>query len=227
MEKTKIDAHSSLVIIDPGNGDETILSGYDCKLFVPPIYRSKPNFIGGNPNISEKEKCGPYEVAVREVSEELDRGKEKSDWKGRPIQWAELEDILKVRKAVLTNMQPYKDFFGYIGKMERCSKWENCNFIQSVFISKVSKDVLECVRENIKNGKTMVTEGYLGIHYLGQLAMAGEHSTAYFSGPILSDYYGVNISSPEEIDIDELGLVRKYFKDYEKEFEYKHRVWRL
>ena len=66
MEKTKIDVHSSLVIIDLRNGYETILSGYDGGYGIP-LYKSKPNLIGGNPHISEKESKGPYEVAVRDI----------------------------------------------------------------------------------------------------------------------------------------------------------------
>lgn len=225
MSRKLIQAHSGLVIVHPSSRDEVVLSGYDGG-YPPMLYRSKPNLLGGNPEALERH-LGTREVLEREVAEELDRGKKEVDWKNRPITWASLDDICLIRNAILTNIRPYKDFVMDVAKQDGAYRGGGFSALQSVYSAQIPDDVLECIRDNVRHGRRMATEGFLGIHFLHQLAVAGEYSTSHATAPILSDYFGIQIPSPEWMSIAQVSGPRATFKDYESEFEYGEKVFRV
>lgn len=232
MERIKISGHPSVMFIHSQHDTgEVILSGYDGG-YPRIIYASAPNLLGGNPETADKTK-GPFNVLLREVTEEIDRGNKDVDWKGRPIQWASLEDITLIRDSILQNTRPFADFFvdadGIMVKprdrQEKVRMSDVYKAIYSAFRAEVGQDVFECVRENIKTGKKFFIEGYIGINSLGQLAMAGEYSTSHITGHVLNNFFGSKIPMPEQVKATNVGAVRRLYSDYDTDYEHTYAVW--
>lgn len=223
MEKIRIEGHPSMVIVYPDDSeDEVILGGYDGG-YRRLAYKSRPNLLGGNPFEKDRIK-GPKDVLIRELTEELDKG-EELDWKGRKIVWASKQEIDAIRNSIIKNINPYSDFLYEAVPLEGAIK-EKITAIYSVFISRIPREIVEIIRLNFKEGKKMTTEGFLGIYFLRSLALAGEYSTANATGKILSDYFKVLISSPDEIKITKLATpIREKFKDYLSDYDYTDTAW--
>ncbi len=239
MERKILRTHPSVMFVySPKREGEVILSGYDGG-YPRIIYSSKPNLLGGNPKLSERNK-GPYDVLKREVEEEINFRDKNVDWKGRPINWANIEDIKLIQEGILNNIKPYDDVFIQAKDITRIFKWmpEEKNpvillkadtiypSIHSVFGAEVSQEVFECVKYNINAGRRFFTEGFVGIYNPRQLEMAGEFSTAHATAPILNYFLDSKIPYPEEIRLSRLNNgVRELYSDYDNDFEHSDKVW--
>ena len=170
----------------------------------------------------------------REIAEEINKGDKDVDWKGRPAQWASLEDIAFIRDSILDTTQLYADFFVdakgiFVSPRGQDFMQVRMNdphkAIYSAFKAEVPESVFDCVRDNLKAGKRFFTEGYIGVHSLGQLAMAGEYSTSHITGHVLNDYFGSKIPMPEQVKATNIGQVRKLYSDYDVDYEHTDGVW--
>jgi len=234
MEKIILKNHPSVTFVcSKRDIGEVILSGYDggygkskreddvSRLLA---YRSKPNLLGGNPKLSEK-TLGPDSVIEREIDEEIRRFDSKLDSFGKPFTWANDEDLEFIRKEIISGLNHYGDFLLIAEPVE--GGMDTYNAINSTYVSIVPMSVVECIRDNIRNRKRISNEGYIGIHYLGQLEAAGEFSTAHATAPILNEYFGTRIPFPKEIKVTKLERnVRKYYSEYEDRFSHKDSLWR-
>lgn len=232
MDKTEIQAHPSVMFIYSAlDRGEVMLGGYDGG-YPRIIYASAPNLLGGNPEQADKVN-GPYDVLKQEVEEEISIGEKNVDWKGRQIKWASLEDVLRIRNAVLDNARPYADFLvdadGIMVKpRDRPEKVRMSDIymaIYSSFRAEIPEDIFECASDNIKAGKRFCTEGFIGVHTLKQLELAGEFSTAHATAPILNSYFGTNIPYPEQIKVLKIGDPRKFYSQYSEDFPHAEAVW--
>ncbi|MDO8509326.1 MAG: hypothetical protein Q7S27_06625 [Nanoarchaeota archaeon] len=232
MEKIEIGGHPSTMFIRcDKNPNLVILGGYDGG-YPRIIYASAPNLLGGNPEQADKVR-GPYDVLKREVEEEISRGSNDKDWKGRPIQWANDADIKLIRDSILENTSSYGDYLvvqdGIMGKRrdtnEKVRLGDLGTYINSVYKASIGQDVLECIQDNINAGKRFYTEGFVGIHNMKQLEAAGEFSTAHATAPILNYYFGTNIPSPPEIKVSKVGNVRQLYSHYSEDFPHAESVW--
>ncbi len=238
MEKIALDYHPSVTFICPKKDTgEVILSGYDGSYGKPRktgdvsraiAYRSKPNLLGGNPQLAEKLQ-GPYNTLIREIDEEVRRVDSKLDFYGKPILWATDKDLDFIRGGIIPNLHPYGDFLSRAESVEGGIATCNAiNAISSTYVAVIPMDVVECIRDNIRNGKRLSNEGYIGIHYLKQLEAAGEFSTVHATAPILNDHFGTHIPYPDEIKVTRLVKnVRKKYRDYEDEFIHEDSVWKV
>jgi len=232
MEKILLDAHPSVMFIySKKDNGEVLLGGYDGG-YPRTIYASAPNLLGGNPEAGD-ETNGPHNVLVREITEEVAKGDKDVDWKQRPVQWVSLDDILKIRNGILDNTQPFADFLvdaeGIMvrprDRQEKVRMSDVYKAIYSAFRAEIPEDIFELARKNIYTGKRFWTEGFIGIHPLRQLEAAGEYSTSHITANVLNDYFGLNIPSPEQLKVSNIGDVRSTYSDYNSDFEHTERVW--
>ena len=206
--KRTVDAHPSVVVVHSQSG-EVLLSGYDGafpkRAF---IYRSTPNILGGNPNYADN---SPLETILREINEEFSHEITNETW-------ANQKDIFSIRESILENLKPFLDFYFDVGQIEGGDLPYKAIF--SAFSSEISQNVMETARKNIIQGKKLVSEGWVGIHYPQQLAIAGERSTARGTAPIVGDFFKINIPYPNEIKVEKLSVPKQSYGNYESDFVY-------
>ena len=102
-----VDAHPSVAIIKSKETEEFLFSRYDETYPVLP-YRLASNTIGGNP----KNDRSPFSTWEREISEEFNNQPPKGEeLRDKTSLFAPLEDILKIRNAILENARAYADFY--------------------------------------------------------------------------------------------------------------------
>jgi len=99
--------------------------------------------------------------------------------------------------------------------------------IMSVFLVPLSEKVMDCIIENLRAGNRLTTEGFMGVHYVGQLEAAGKHSTAHATAPVLNHYLHARIPFPDDkIKVLSTSNPRKRYDDYRKEFDYTQKAFR-
>lgn len=209
MEKPILKFHPSLLIVQKEKTNELLMGEYDATYpFV--VYRKSTNLIGGNPSLKDK---NPRQVLLRELSEELNTNSEKIN------DFAPREDIETIKISILSEIIPFKDFFFQVGDIIGGRKQYNA--IGSVFYSNINNKTFSIVRKNILENKKLMTEGRIGIFNLEELIKGGKFSTAHLTGPILSEYFKVNISYPRQIKFSALSLPKNSFEDYFQDFVYE------
>lgn len=103
----RIDEHSSVAIVKSRETDEFLFSRYDITYPALP-YRLASNTMGGNP----KRDLSPFSTWEREISEEFNNcAPEGKDLRDKATPFAPLEDIVKIRTAILENARAYGDFY--------------------------------------------------------------------------------------------------------------------
>ena len=227
MSKQIIEAHPSLVIAHNPSQNKLLLSVYDSgyRKGIGP-YPTKPNCIGGNPDISYIEK-NPLEVLTREVGEEFDPEYQihspDTNIFDQRVNWALQRDIALIRDSLiyeLKSLKPHQDFY------VNAESWRNgtatYQAIYSYFISELPDEVFETVESNLRRQKALVTEGLCGVYTLDELLNdpRGELSTAHITAQALNYTFGTIIPYPPHIKATPIGPPRQFFKDYLTEFEY-------
>lgn len=215
MEKTKLDAHPSVVVVR--SLDDFLFSIYDSG-YPRKAYRLSANNIGGNP---EPYDVSPENVLIKEIAEEFDPNHPAEKMYVGPVDWASDEDIRSIRGELLENIVPLQDFFVTQKEIiEGANKPYQA--IYSSFYNKVSPSVMEIVKKNIERGKNIPTEGLVGIYTLSQLEnhYKKEFGTAHITAHILNWKFNSEIPYPKQIVAEPIGLPRKTFKDYLVDFEY-------
>lgn len=217
MEKIKLDAHPSVVVVR--SLDEFLFSIYD-EGYPKKAYRLSANNIGGNP---EPYDVSPENVLIKEIAEEFDPNHPVEKMYVGKVDWVSDKDIRFIRGGLLENIVPLQDFL-VIQKdvIEGANKPYQA--IYSAFYTEVSPLVIENVKENIKMGKNIPTEGLIGVYTLKQLEehSKGEFGTAHITAQILNWKFGSKIPHPKQIIVEPIGLPRKTFKDYIIDFEYNN-----
>jgi hypothetical protein len=215
MSQQKLDAHPSIVVVRSLN--EFLFSVYD-EGYPRRAYRLSANNIGGNP---EPYSVSPENVLITEISEEFDPNHPIEKAHIGKVDWASEEDIRFIRSGLLSRITPLQDFF-----VQQREVIEGGNkpytAIYSAFYSEVPLFIIENVKENLKNGKNIPTEGLVGVYTLRQLEdhPRGEFSTAHITAPILNWKFGSKIPHPKQLTAEPIGLPRRSFKDYLSDFEY-------
>jgi len=219
MSKEKLDSHPSVVVVhcvDSGKFLFNIYSeGYPRKVYV-----LSANNIGGNPGPEDKT---PEGTLIRETCEEFDpTHKEENRFdKVRKVVWASDDDIRLVRNAILGGMRPLQDF---MTRQTGIIAGGNNPYqaVCSVFYAPVSGEVIECVERNIRESRNIITEGFVEVYTLDELAnhARGEFSTAHMTAHVLNWRFGSRIPHPKQISAEPIGMVRRSYDDYLADFEY-------
>jgi 8-oxo-dGTP pyrophosphatase MutT (NUDIX family) len=224
----KVHHHCSTVIIESAKEGELLMSEYD-DTHPRPSFRGKVNFIGGNHHEGD---YSPRTLLEREIREELNaepcpEGKMITDktllgagLKGMSAMavgnLAPASDITTIRDSVLRNARPYADYLVDIPALDGAMRY---HAVQSVFLSVTEESVFELVRKNHSNGLSVKNEGLSRTVHLDEL-VCGKILTASAAGPIIGDYKGVFIPSPEGFEITKIGSPRKSFSEYFNDFSY-------
>lgn len=104
---SRVDGHPSVAIVKSRETDEFLFSRYDVTYPALP-YRLASNTMGGNP----KRDLSPFSTWEREISEEFNNhAPEGEDLRDKITPFAPLEDIIKIRSAILENARAYADFY--------------------------------------------------------------------------------------------------------------------
>ena len=196
--KTKINNHASIVLVY--NRDEILSNIYD-GTYPREVWRGKINLLGGGQAKGDK---SPRQLLERELNEEfkIEELKERRDYdenfsklvgegSGAPIvpKFASASDINFVKKEIFDNLRAYKD---YLANFPAYKDKPAFNVIFSVYISEVSHDVISCVKRNIAESKSLVSEGLLKITSFEDIT-AGLVSSAWIAGQVIEDIFKISV----------------------------------
>ncbi len=223
----KISCHSSGVIIEAEKTGELLLGRYD-ETYPTKFFRGAVNLIGGNYEKSDK---SPLEILLREIKQEFSSNQEYvnhreenlrdfiGDWRAaKKIElFASEEDIFLIKREIISNISPYKDFLWAFPSIEGRDKFDS---LTSVFISKIAQDVFELARENLKESRSIKNEGSAVICTFKELKQ-GRLLCAWATPFILSDYKNVEIPNNYNVKAKSIGKPRNSILEYAREFDYR------
>jgi len=205
-----VDFHPSVLIAYSEKNGKLITSVYDGGYPQEP-FRFSANLIGGNPN---KNDTSPLSVLEREIEEEVNPWASLTEDVIDRKDWANREDILFIKTALLTNVEEYADFY-FHGLSFKKGKVTEYDAIFSAFFVNISEDVIDCLEKNLRECKKIVTEGLIGTFKLDILEKRGEYGTAHGTASILNHRFDAHIPHPEGVRAEILKTpVRGSFKDY-------------
>lgn len=213
MQTKIVDYHPSVLIAYSEKNGKLITSVYDGGYPQEP-FRFSANFIGGNPNIND---ATPLDVLLRELAEEINPEASINE------DWANREDIALIKRALLTNLEPYVDFY-FHGFSFKKGKRTEYDAIFSTYFANIPEDVVDCLEKNLRNSKRIVTEGLIGTFTLEILEKRGEFGTAHATAPILNKRFSTQIPYPDGIRAQMLPTpIRRSFEDYLSDSELCYR----
>ena len=220
MTKRNVRFHSPLVIPISPNG--RIFTGRYDSGYPFTRYRDTHNPLGGNPTVAERDSGkGPLDTLIREIREEIDPSAINTEQS-----WADSKDIQTVQEAILKNLAAFQDFYMQVPDLKEQGGRPAHNWIGSLYIAKVSNEIIDIVAENIKNGRRLLTEGYAGVTDINALE-SGRDKIAHSSGLILSYAFDRNIPClATGATLKPIGMPRKSFSDYFPEFDYDPKAFR-
>lgn len=222
--KINIHNHASAVLT---YNDKEILSNCYDETYPREIYRGRINLLGGGQG---KGDISPEYTLKREINEEFSTELEEdrhydsnfSDVIGEglgaphPELFASSNDILSVKEDILLDISPYKDFLISIPQYKKIPGF---NVIISYYVSSLKKETIDCVKRNLNQGKSLVSEGFLKISKLEDI-FSGNILTAWGSGEIIEDFFRQKVPNPDGMKFKELSKPRETMKDYFEEFDY-------
>ncbi|MBM3231771.1 hypothetical protein FJZ21_00100 [Candidatus Pacearchaeota archaeon] len=107
MHKLVVNYHPSAAVVQSAETDEFLFSRYDLTYPVLP-YRLSANVIGGNPTPKD---TTPWQTWQREVCEEFhNEAPHGETLRDTTTPFAPLEEIHRIRDAILAGARPYADF---------------------------------------------------------------------------------------------------------------------
>ena len=147
------------------------------------------------------------------------------------MSWALPKDIEAIRDAILT-AEAIEDFYIRMPNSELIGGRPEHAVILSVYGANVPSEIFGLIRRNIEIGNSIIREGYVGITTKDNL-VDGKDKLAHSISPLLAKIWGVEIMHPggeditRQIRIEKIGSIRSDFRDYEKEFQYSTKVFRI
>jgi hypothetical protein len=222
--KTSIHNHASVILAY--NRDNIVSNIYD-NTYPKEIWRGRINLLGGGQSPGD---VSPRYLLEREMNEEfrINRGETKkydknfSDLvgkgKGAPKidLFASRAEIKYIKDFLLNNSGPWGDF---LIKLPPYKDKPSFNVMFSSYICPLSDYAMNCFKKNIKNGKSLVSEGFLKITNLNDIT-SGKVLTAWATGIVLEDFFKVNVPNPENLGHQKLSLPKDSMQDYFKEYDY-------
>ncbi len=217
--------HVSLLIIESSDKKEFLIGVYD-NTYPLEVFRKRVNLIGGN---QHPEDQSPSEILEREIREEfcihtteeknIEEAIERTSGPGAgahiPSNYASLEDIEKIRDAIITLYKPYADFLINVPYLK--NKPPETSAIYSVYTADLPREIFECAKNNLNNGKSIKSEGFAMIISLEDLKN-GKPLSAGATPFVLSNYLKTEIPDPYGLHGVFLGKPRATLRDYESEF---------
>jgi hypothetical protein len=222
--KTEVHNHASVILAY--NGKDIVSNIYD-NTYPKEIWRGRINLLGGGQSPGD---LSPRYLLEREIAEEFRISKEETkeydenfrdlvgEGKGAPKinSFASKRDINLVRDFLLYNSEPWRDFLITLPPYKNRSSF---NVMFSSYVCPLSKKVMNCFRQNIKEGKSLVSEGFLKITSLSDIE-SGNILTAWATGFVIEDFFNTNIPNPEGVSSQKLTSPKSSMEDYFKEYDY-------
>ena len=216
--------HAATVLAKCEETGEFLLGQYD------PGYPGKKHWIGrvkllgGNYFSGKDTEVSPYETYSREISEELSGEKAAAEEMSaaQEHKFASKSDIGFVRNALL-KASPHQDCQDYLGTSKPDSEDKPPRyFVQSVFYASLSRDVIECVKSNLYQGKSLTNEGFLTVKTLDEM-VSGTVMAQGITGLIIGDMEGVKLPHclVDGFAFAPIGSPRGMYSDYMGSFAYR------
>lgn len=226
MKKQKISHHAGCIILEASQTPEFLFNIYDNGYPIK-MCHGKLNLLGGGKNSDD---YSPESLVKREINEEfsmaandkLDEVLEANAGKYPLLHienFAPQEDIKRIRNAVLENIKLYGDFLVTFKTKEQGLNFKYPDTIFSIFYSKLPQEIFEITRINLENGKSLVNDSFLKIASVDDLT-SGKFLTTWATGRVLEELLKTSIPNPEKTSATKIGMPRKKFIDYLKDFEY-------
>lgn len=202
--KQRVHHHASVAVVLSERSKEFLFDRYT-ETYRIPAWRGRLNLIGGG---QSSEDSSPWDIWEREVTEEFHE---------------------TIAKNLITNAKPYKDFLVTVPEvMEiqngRIQRRKGFIVVHTVFETFLDQEIFEQVRNHLKEGKKVKTEGSSVIKSLKDLGRE-EIQFASATGPIMKDYLDrpdVKVSAGSQgMVVTPLGMPRDSLEEYFSDFEYE------
>lgn len=217
--------HVSLLVIESPDKKEILIGKYD-DTYPLEVFRNRVNLIGGN---QHPEDSSPHELLKREIIEEFSIRKKaegkieesisRTSGKGMgaplPSKYASEEDIIKIKNEIL-KFKPYGDFIVNVPYIKKFPL--ETVAIYSLFYITLPKDLFECARINLSEGRSIKSEGFAAIVSIEDLKN-GEPLSAGATPLVLSHYLKTQIPDPYGLKGDFIGMPRAKLSDYDKDYK--------
>jgi len=221
MEKTILNHHSSNVVAFCENTGEYLLGQFD------PSYpgrnqhwKGRGKLLGGNYFFGKDTDKSPLETLTREIKEEFSGLKAAAEEMSASQEhtFAPVAEIEFVRLALLKNT-PFQDYFlNYRDAKDNSVVY----VILSAFMVSISKEVVDCVKNNLSKGKSLTNEGFLAVKNITEL-IAGDPLTQGITGLVISQREGVFIPHclKDLFTFAPVGKPRDSYESYSDVFQYR------
>ncbi|MEK6889155.1 MAG: hypothetical protein AABW80_03545 [Nanoarchaeota archaeon] len=221
MRKIILNHHVSTIIAKCGETGEFLFGKYDSSY--PGLNKhliGKVKLLGGNYFAGRNHDISPEETLRRELGEEFS-GKVATEGEMATLQrhvFADEEEIRQVREALL-NFEPFQDYFIHLPNQENNPQ---IYFVQSVYISFISKGIIKIVKDNLRRGHSLTNEGLIAVHSLKDI-MERRPATFGITGLIIgqAERTSVPYCFQDALTFAPIGLPRRTYPMYLNNFEYK------
>ena len=165
MEKKVLNHHASTVLVKCNETKEFLFGKYDSgypgknKHWI-----GRVKFIGGNYFCGRDNDSSPKETILREIEEEFSGKKAIEGMASSQEHFFASQNDIKIVREALLNLEPLQDYFLHQPGLKPIEY-----AIQSVYLVSFSKRVMEIVKKNINEGKSLTNEGNLAVHNLEEI----------------------------------------------------------
>ncbi|MDP3881865.1 MAG: hypothetical protein Q8Q31_03225 [Nanoarchaeota archaeon] len=222
MGKIILNHHASTVLVKCDNTGEFLFGKYD------PGYPGKNRHwigrvkvLGGNYFAGKDSDVSPLETVRREIGEEFS-GKKAAEGEMAALQqhnFAKPSDIRRVREALL-DMEPFQDYLlHHPGPEDKPQIY----VIQSVYRVNVPRKVMELVKENLSQGRSITNEGLLAVHTLQDIQQ-GRPMAQGITGLVMGHAEGISVPHcfQDAFTFAPIGKPRNAYLMYTDNFEYRN-----
>ncbi len=221
MAKITLNHHASTVLAHCPDTHEFLLGQYD------PGYPGKNRhwigrvkLLGGNYFSGKDQDQSPHATLSREIQEEFSGEKAAAGEMSASQEhtFATRGDIEVVRTALLS-IQPFQDYFLHQpGPEDKPQTY----VVQSVFRAEISREVIECVKENLAKGKSLTNEGFLAVKNLDDLAR-GNPLAQGITGLVIGHATGTTLPHclTDLFTYAPIGEPRASYEAYSDTFQYR------
>lgn len=221
-----ISHHAGVLIVDCEETGELFFDIYD-ETYPKKCFRGAVNLTGGNYSAGDS---SPRTLLERELKEEFSTINSNVNTEDHSLietvgfigkrvvrELALKAEIDLIRENLIKSFYPLGDYLAKFPAIETSKAFDT---LYSVFVTKITGECLEVARKNIELNRCVRNEGLSKICCIDDIA-SGKIVTAWATGNILGEYWGTRVPNPFKIITERIGMPRRYFKDYLKDFEYR------
>lgn len=221
MDKIILNHHASTVLARCEKTQEFLLGQYD------PTYPGKNKhwigrvkILGGNYFFGKDNDLSPYDTYLREIQEEFSGRKAGLEEMAstQEHRFSSPDEIKIVREALL-KIEPLQDYFlHHPGPEDKPQIY----VIQSVYKALIDEEVMDIIKSNLTQGKSLTNEGFLAVKNLNQL-VAGDLLCQGITGLVIGQTQGnvLPYCFKDSFTFAPIGKPRDSYEAYSDLFQYR------